>query len=258
MAEQDQPFQSVWTREEPRGRRRDQPALSREQIVAAALELLDTEGVEALSMRKLGTKLGAGATSLYTHVTNKEEIMELVTDAAFDEVPSPTPGPWRAGLMTLAKGLHATFMRHPWLATVVGEVGLLYLAPSMLRLNNDTLTLLEQSGFPDDEADITLTVLWAYCLGLAITDAASQQTIRRSGLTEEEWFRRISPAATAATAAYPVLHKRYAAFTAEAEQPTLDVQQIRMTAFEVQLDRMLDGLDPALRRTESPGIASAR
>lgn len=250
MAEKDQRFESVWTRAEPRGRRREQPALSREQIITAALELLDTEGVDALSMRKLGTKLGAGATSLYTHVANKEEIMELVTDAAFGEVPSPAAGPWRDGLLTLAKDLHATFMRHTWLATVIGDVGMLYLAPSMLRLNNDTLALLEESGFSDADADITLTVLWAYCLGLAITDAASQQTIRRSGLTDEEWFRRISPAAVAATGPYPVLHKRYVAFTDQAAEPTLDVSRIRVDAFETQLDRMLDGLDPELRRRD--------
>lgn len=56
-----QPIQSVWTR--PRGKR-EQPALSRDQIVAQAVQLLDAEGIDALSMRKLGTRLGAGATSL--------------------------------------------------------------------------------------------------------------------------------------------------------------------------------------------------
>ena len=68
---------SPWNRPQ---KRRTQPALSREQIVAEAFALLDAEGIDALSMRKLGARLNAGATSLYTHVANKEELLALVVD----------------------------------------------------------------------------------------------------------------------------------------------------------------------------------
>lgn len=251
MSGKEQRIQSVWTREEPRSRRRDQPALSRDQIVAAALELLDSDGIEALSMRKLGARLNAGATSLYTHVANKDEIMELVTDAVFGEIEPPTVGPWRDALTTLAKDLHAMILRHPWLATALGYAGLLYLAPSLLRLNNGTLVMLEEAGFDDDDADTTLNVLWAFVLGLAIANASARETIRRSGLTEEEWYRKLIPTAEVAARPYPVLHKRYVKFAAEAKQP-MDVDDIRMTSLEVQISRVLDGLDPALRQGKEP------
>jgi len=68
------PIPSVWTRD------REQPALSRAAIVREAIAMLDAEGTEALSMRKLGARLNAGATSLYRHVASKDELMELALD----------------------------------------------------------------------------------------------------------------------------------------------------------------------------------
>ena len=75
---------SVWLR--PTRERTGQPSLSREQIVRAAIELLDAEGAAGLSMRRLGTKLGSGATSLYWHVANKDELLELAVDEVLGEI----------------------------------------------------------------------------------------------------------------------------------------------------------------------------
>ena len=72
---------SIWAR-----RRTAPPAretLSTAQIVRTAIHLLDTEGVAGLSMRKLGARLDAGATSLYWHVQTKDDLLELVIDAVF-------------------------------------------------------------------------------------------------------------------------------------------------------------------------------
>src|SRR5690348_7113452 len=78
----------IWMRptRQPQGQR---PSLSREQIVRAAIELADDEGLEALTMRRLATKLGAGAMSLYWHIPNKEDLLDLMLDAAFGEVALP-------------------------------------------------------------------------------------------------------------------------------------------------------------------------
>src|SRR3954449_2777040 len=88
---------SVWTR--PQRRQKEQ--LTRERIVAEAIRLLDDEGLEALSMRTLGQRLGAGATSLYRHVASKDELIELVADEVYGEieVPEPSdPSSWRLAL----------------------------------------------------------------------------------------------------------------------------------------------------------------
>lgn len=82
------PIPSVWAR---RTREADQPALSRAAIVREAVVMLDADGVEALSMRKLGARLNAGATSLYRHVATKDELMELAVDEVFGEIAVPPP-----------------------------------------------------------------------------------------------------------------------------------------------------------------------
>src|ERR1700751_10318 len=85
---------SVWTRQ----REPEQPALSRAAIVREAIAMLDAEGTEALSMRKLGARLNAGAPSLYRHVASKDELMELALDevAAEIAVPAIEGQGWRA------------------------------------------------------------------------------------------------------------------------------------------------------------------
>ncbi|WP_330183908.1 TetR/AcrR family transcriptional regulator [Nocardia sp. NBC_01503] len=249
MAEAEQQIQSVWTREPARSRRRDQPALSREQIVSEALALLDAEGMEALSMRKLGTRLGAGATSLYTHVANKEELMELITDAVFGELTPPVAGPdgWRPAMLAFSHDLRELMLRHPWLSSVLGEMGLLYLAPNMLRLNESVLSLLEDAGFAPADADLAVTVIFSFVIGLALSEAAAQITIRRSGLDEVDWYRKLMPAAEIAARPYPTLHRRYLNFSEKTAVPDADMSRIRTENFDLQIGRVLDGLDPEFR-----------
>ena len=91
------------------GWRRERPAqpepLTVDRIVATAIEIVDREGLDALSMRRLGTELGAGATSLYWHVKNKDELLDLALDKLFAEIEAPDPElPWRDQLRELAHG----------------------------------------------------------------------------------------------------------------------------------------------------------
>src|SRR5688500_876585 len=123
MASEEYP--SVWTRPK-RNRRREQPALSQEQIVAAAIKLLDANGIEALTMRKLGAELGAVATAVYWHVANKDELIELVVDHVYGEIDVPeisSPDEWRAAVTAFAQNFRNTILRHPWLGSTLADVG---------------------------------------------------------------------------------------------------------------------------------------
>lgn len=242
MDADDGEIQSVWTR--PQRRKRDQPALTRAQIVAAAIELLASEGTEALSMRKLGAKLNAGATSLYTHVANKDEIIELAADQVIGEltVPDPAhPGGWRAAMREYATELRGLILRNPWLAAVFGEIGTLYLGPNMMRSCEGVLAVLESAGFDEERADNAMNVLFGYVVGITSAEAASLAVIRRSGLDAADWLDKMLAAGEAASRNYPRLHKRY---TSKA-----DSADVRMPAdtFAQQVEIILDGLDPALR-----------
>ncbi|WP_280235043.1 TetR/AcrR family transcriptional regulator [Nocardia cyriacigeorgica] len=241
MAVEKHEVPSVWAR--PQRRQREQPALSRAQIVAEAIRLLDTEGIAALSMRKLGAKLNAGATSLYTHVANKDELLELVTDEVFGELPTmsvPDPSRWRAATMRFGQELRATILRHPWLAAVVGEVGTLYLGPNMMRVSNSVLATLEAAGFTMEEADHAMNTVSSYVLGNATVEAASMIMVARSGMDEVEWMRRLWPAAEAAARPFPTVHKRYLVRPDEVANP-----RSRDESFIHELGLILDGITPA-------------
>ncbi|MET9361583.1 TetR/AcrR family transcriptional regulator [Streptomyces sp. NPDC006632] len=237
-----QPIPSVWTR--PRGRR-EQPALSREQIVAEAVRLLDAEGIDALSMRKLGTRLDAGATSLYRHVANKDELIELVVDEVYGELEEPDAeqsAHWREATTARAHGVRAMILQHPWIASLLGEVGVAYLGPNLMRLSDRMIATFEEAGFPLDESDHAVRALFAYVTGTAISEAAWLTMLARGGQTEQEWVERLWPAAERAAQAYPRLQKGYA------DQRGRDPRASRDTNFLYGLERFLDGLEARLGR----------
>ncbi|MFJ2834662.1 TetR/AcrR family transcriptional regulator [Nocardia sp. NPDC087230] len=231
---------SVWTR--PTRERRDQPALSRDQIVAEAIALLDEEGFDALSMRKLGARLGAGATSLYTHVANKDELLELVVDQVIGEVPFPEPDPanWRATVHEQADGLRATLLAHPWVTIVFGNAALTYLGPNMMRLTDSMLSLVEAGGFPDDVVDVTTNTAFRFIVGSCANEAVMLTTIARSGLPPQQWVDRVMAASAAASQRYPRLHRRY---VAQREQVVAEAAGGKVSQFSEAIDLILDGAE---------------
>ncbi|MGC7102655.1 TetR/AcrR family transcriptional regulator [Amycolatopsis lurida] len=231
---------SVWTR--PR-RGREQPALSREQIVAEAVRLLDADGLEALSMRTLGKALGAGATSLYRHVANKDELIELVVDEVYGEIEVPEigAGGWREAAVGCAQSVRSMIVRHPWIASALGNVGLSHLGPNVMRLNEGMLGIFEDAGFSLPEADRALGAMFSFVIGMGITEAAWLTMLARSGQTEREWGEVLRPAVEAATAPYPRLSRLFTESTAHA-----DLTEEREDSFEYGLARVLDGLESRL------------
>src|SRR2546427_10282306 len=88
--------------------------LTREQIVSAAIDLLDRDGLEGLNMRALGERLGSAATAVYWHVGSKENLIALAADRAWSEVPLPDLATTdsRPAATQLASGLYAILTRH--------------------------------------------------------------------------------------------------------------------------------------------------
>jgi AcrR family transcriptional regulator len=104
----------IWARSEPGARR---PRYTREQIAAVALAIADSEGFEAVSMRRVALELGAGTMTLYHYVRTKAELLELMDDAIMGEVLVPegelSPS-WREALTQIARRSRDAFGRHPW------------------------------------------------------------------------------------------------------------------------------------------------
>jgi AcrR family transcriptional regulator len=221
---------SVWARD------REQPALSRAAIVREAIAMLDAEGTEALSMRKLGARLNAGATSLYRHVANRDELMELALDevAAEITVPPIEGQGWRAAATQAAGSFRAAALRHPWLASVLGQAGLAYLGPNLMSVSERLAALFITAGFPDPSGAID--ALLSYVIGMSTTEAAWLTTVARSGETEAAFVARLLPAARQAAAGYDHLAEAYTA------PPEADPARVRDVKFANGLDIVLDGL----------------
>ncbi|MFI9049539.1 TetR/AcrR family transcriptional regulator [Streptomyces sp. NPDC053427] len=240
--EKRQPIPSVWTR--PQRRKREQPALSRDQIVTEAVRLLDEEGIGALSLRRLGTRLNAGATSFYSHVANKDELIELVVDEVYGEIDVPEAGDptdWRPLAVRCAQSLRATILTHPWMASVLGEVGMSQLGPNLMRVSEGMLAIFKKKGLATREADLAVSTLTAYVIGMTISEASWLTTLSRSGQSEQEWVEQLWPAAEDAAQGHPQLQEQYAALRSK------DPREIRDEKFDYGLQRVLDGLAGSTR-----------
>jgi len=93
---------------------------SREQITAAAMDLADREGLQAVSMRRVAAALGTGAASLYRYVSTRDDLLDLMTDATAAEYDLSAPtGDWQADLLAVARQARQIMRRHPWLPPLV-------------------------------------------------------------------------------------------------------------------------------------------
>ncbi|MEE6305346.1 TetR/AcrR family transcriptional regulator [Plantactinospora veratri] len=165
----------VWLRP-PRSPGRSGPPLHRDRIVGAAIELLDREGVGGLTMRRLAERLGAGSTTLYWHVTNKDDVLDLALDQIFGEVALPEPPTtrrdWRGDVETLLLGWRAAMLRHPWSAALVGRP---LLGPNVLTRTEFLQTALRRAGLVEPDLSAATHALANYVIGAAVTLSSWQR-----------------------------------------------------------------------------------
>ncbi len=137
-----------WQRTPARVARQRRDPISREAIVAAAIRLLDSEGLNALSMRRIADQLGTGAASLYWHVGSKDGLLDLVFDEIVGElaIPDPDPPRWREQVKDVARAQRAISLRHPYVVQI--SIGRIPLGPNALRYSERTLAILRAGGLP--------------------------------------------------------------------------------------------------------------
>ncbi|WP_203657720.1 TetR/AcrR family transcriptional regulator [Actinocatenispora rupis] len=136
------------------GKRPVRQPLSQDAIVAAALRLLDAEGLDAVSMRRVAQDLGTGPASLYAHVANKDELIELVLDEVLGEVvdeaervAAASDLDWRDAVRTVTRTSRRAMQRHRDIARAA-MVGV-PLGPNGLRVSEAYLGILTGAGLPD-------------------------------------------------------------------------------------------------------------
>ncbi|NIK57554.1 TetR/AcrR family transcriptional regulator [Kribbella shirazensis] len=231
---------SIWTRE--RKATPPKETLSRAQIVAAAMAILDADGVTGLSMRKLAAKLDAGATSLYWHVPTKDDLVDLLIDEVWSEidVPEPELAGWRNGALLFGHSLRSAVLRHPWLPEVM------YTRPSIgphaMALGERGLALFGAAGFSDHDIDLAMGSVMSYVLGTVSAEVATREMVRKSGRSEESWVRERLEEAQAVAVDYPEMQESVRRRTSAGLDTSLTEN------FVFGLDALLDGLEARVKK----------
>ena len=163
----------------------DRQPLSRELIIAAAIEHVDAEGVASLTMRGLGKRLGVEAMSLYRYVNGREDLLEGIVDTLLDRLEAdpgdrlrPEDG-WQAYLQWLAHGVRQVALAHPAAFPLLAtrHPGAPWLRPPLrsLRLVEQFLRALEQRGFSDEQAVRGYRSFTTFLLGHLLLETAAHQ-----------------------------------------------------------------------------------
>lgn len=213
----------------------ERPRLSRDLVVAAGVKLADESGIGALSMRKLGERLGVEAMSLYKHVANKDDLLDGMVDGVFAEIELPSGQPdWKAAMRHRAVSVRAALKRHPWAVPMMqsrSNPG----AHTLSHLNR-LIGMLRDAGFSVLLTAHALSAVDAYVYGFAMQERALPfDTEERSTEVIEHIL-----------AAMPVDRWPYLVeFSREhVLRPGYDYSE----EFEWGLDLVLDGLQRALHR----------
>lgn len=180
--------------------------LSIDAIVAAATQVADTEGLEALTMRRVAKALGVVPMTLYTYVPGKAELLDLMLDAAYANMPRlDTSGqPWRKRLAAIAEENKALFEDHPWAATV--STLRPPLGPGMMAKYDHELSALEGLGLDDVMMDASLTYLLSFVQAWARAALDARSLQHDTAMYDNEWWATSGPllARVLDETAYPV------------------------------------------------------
>lgn len=206
--------------------------LNRERVVRAAMDLADESGIDSVTMRELGRKLGVEAASLYNHVTGKDDVLNGMADLAAAEIDLPSGDVrWKEAMRRRAVSARGVFLRHRWAAALLDSVE--WRGSFSLAYADRVLGTLIQAGFSP------VTASWAF-IGLDSYIYGFERQRSNFSQTDEVDSTEVAQEVLAAIpqGAYPSL----AAVAMEYADKPYDED----AAFEFGLNLILDGLERLL------------
>lgn len=225
---------------------RDSPARAagrdqlRNRLLDSAIAIADSEGLDAVSMRRLAAELGSGPMSLYRYVANKDELLTQMADAVFGELRLPEPGArdWRTELEWIARRQWQLCRRHLWLPKVISFTRPLP-APNMMAQTEWVLRALDGLDLSPAARMHEALTLHGLVVGSALSMAEEAEAERETGVTLAGWraAQRARHHELLATGEFPLL----AAFSGN---PVTDPEGL----FEYGLARHLDGFAALVSR----------
>ena len=228
----------IWAVDPPGARK---PRFTREQIAAAALALADSEGFEALSMRRIADALGAGTMTLYHYVRNKDELITLMSDAVMAEILVPDDElaeDWRTALTQIASRTRDAFSTHHWIFERMGDGRP---GPSGMRHFEQSLQAVAPLGLSRNETFELIGTVDDYVFGYALREVQEMEEHERGWPPEVlDFFRR-----ELASGKYPLISD----FFGEDIDSSFDAVFEFLSQpgrFERGLNRLLDGIEAEL------------
>ena len=203
-----------WDEPEPRA----QGALTRSAVVRAAIAVADSDGLDAVSIRRVAADLGARPMSLYTHIASKDDLLDLMANDVIAEVlvPEPLPEHWRDALAGIARYSYTTYVAHPWVLEAFSRRP--RIGPNVLRHAEQSATAVAALELDTRTARTVLGIIDDYTIGHAIRAIS---------------LDHVPPLPDVDPAEFPQLARRR---PAAADQPLEDT-------FEIGLDVLLDGVE---------------
>ena len=203
------------------------PALTRDRVLSAAVELADDGGLESVSMRKVAAALGVEAMSLYHHVAGKDELLGGMLDLVVGEIEVPSPEhAWKEALRRSAISAHEVLVRHRWAAGLMMSAGV---GPARLGFMESLLATLRQSGFSPDLTHHAYHALDSHIVGFTLWQVSLPPSEELTGLAAD-FLRQLDV-------------ERYPYFAEHVEQHLGDSAASGAEEFAFGLDLILDGLE---------------
>lgn len=231
----------IWMREEPRSRR---PTHTRADIAAAAIEIADAEGFDAVSMRRVAAKLGAGTMTLYHYVANKDELVTLMFDAVMAEVLVPEEalaGDWRAAIARIALSSREAFRNHRWIFDRMGDGRP---GPNIMRHFEQSLQAVSTLDLSPQDRFELISLVDDYVFGYALREVQELEEHQRGWPPEVlEYFQREID-----TGDYPLI-RDFLGDDADAGVERVIDHLAKEGRFERGLTRLLDGIEAGFPKT---------
>lgn len=237
----DRTLRLLWRRElgTTQGSRGPKQSSSVDDVVQAAIAIADAEGLDALSMRKVGDRLGLRVMSVYTYVANRAELVVLMHDQVIGEEPTkPHRGTLRTRLKRICRQIYEGYLRHPWLLQAESVRGTL--GPNMVTRYEWQLSAIEGIGLDDISMDQIITLISRFGAGAAQSTIDVKRTQETSRMTDAEWWEVNEPILTRVMAGtdFP-LSGRVGTTTGQTYNAASDPD----LSYSFGLDRILDGIE---------------
>jgi TetR/AcrR family tetracycline transcriptional repressor len=142
------------------------------RIADAALSIIDSGGLDGLTVRSLAQALGVGTMTLYWYVRDKDEVLDLVADRMFEGVTLPAPGgDWRQAVRDIANSVRDALLRHPGAGPIIASRG--SYGPNGLQMIEASLAALRAAGFGAEAAADACSAVSNYISGFCVTEMSA-------------------------------------------------------------------------------------